>query len=99
MLCQPICPTSAATIRLHTTAAQKPSCAIVSRYLHHTPDGRLLPGPQTYLAAFGKFRSDLPGMAARMQWSADEIDPFADYRVYLKFLIEFHRAAKRRDDR
>lgn len=68
---------------------------IVCRYLHRTPDGRLLPGPQSYVAAFTKFKADLPGMAARLQWSHDEIDPYADYRVYLELLSEFHRAAKR----
>jgi len=68
---------------------------IVSRYLHRTPDGRLLPGPQSYVAAFTKFKGDLSGMAARLQWSPNEIDPYADYRVYLTFLTEFKRTAKR----
>jgi hypothetical protein len=68
---------------------------IVSRYLHTTPAGRLLPGPQSYVAGFRKFKEDLPGIAAGLEWGAAEIDPFANYRAYLLFLAEFMRTAKR----
>jgi hypothetical protein len=68
---------------------------IVSRYLHATPAGRLLPGPQSYVAGFRKFKEDFPGIAAGLDWHAAKIDPFANYRVYLLFLAEFVRTANR----
>jgi hypothetical protein len=66
----------------------------VSRYLHITSSGQLLPGPQHYIAGFTKFKEGLPAMAAKLERGPDEIDPYADYRVYLAFLAEFHRRAK-----
>ena len=51
---------------------------IVSRYLHASPQGQMLPGPQSYIAAFTKFKKDLPGMAARLERGTDEIDPYGD---------------------
>jgi len=53
------------------------------------------PGPQSYVAGFRKFKEDLPGIAAGLEWGAAEIDPFANYRAYLLFLAEFMRTAKR----
>lgn len=67
----------------------------VTRYLHTTPSGQLLPGPQHYIAGFAKFKENLPAMATALRRTPDEIDPYADYRVYLAFLAEFHKAAKR----
>jgi hypothetical protein len=68
---------------------------IVRRYLHATPAGRLLPGPQNLIAAFARFKEDLAGIAAGMDWGAEDIDPFANYRAFLFFLAEFINAAKR----
>jgi hypothetical protein len=68
---------------------------IVRRYLHATPAGRLLPGPPYLIAAFAKFKEDLVGIAAGMQWGADEIDPLGNYRAYLLFVAEFIRTAMR----
>jgi hypothetical protein len=68
---------------------------IVSRYLHATPNRRLLPGPQSYVAGFRRFKEDLPGIAAGLDWGAAEVNPFANYRAYLLFLAEFIRTAKR----
>jgi hypothetical protein len=68
---------------------------IVRRYLHVTPRGRMLPGPQSYVDGFRKFKDDLPGMTAEAAWGPDEIDPFQDYRAYLTFLTEFLKTAKR----
>lgn len=68
---------------------------VVSRYLHTTPRGRLLPGPQHYIAGFRQFKEDLPGIAAGLEWGAAEIDPYENYRAYLDFLAEFMKTAKR----
>jgi hypothetical protein len=68
---------------------------VVSRFLHTSPDGRLLPGPQSYATAFSKFKENLPAIAAALDWGAADIDPFANYRAYLLFIAEFMKTAKR----
>jgi len=65
---------------------------VVSRFLHVTPDGHLLPGPQSYLAAFAKFKEALPAIAVALDWSAAEVDPLTNYRVYLLFLAEYMKS-------
>ena len=65
---------------------------VVSRFLHVTPDGHLLPGPQSYIEAFAQFKIALPRIAAALDWDADEIDPYVDYRVYLQFVGEFMKS-------
>src|SRR5262245_40062154 len=62
---------------------------IVSRFLHATPHGRLLPGPRSYVEAFARFKTALPSIAAALDWNAAEVDPYADYRVYLQFVAAF----------
>jgi hypothetical protein len=68
---------------------------IVRRYLHVTPRGMMLPGPQSYIDGFTKFKADLPGMTAEAAWGREKIDPFRDYRAYLTFLAEFLKTARR----
>ena len=65
---------------------------VVSRFLHTTPDGRLLPGLQSYIEAFARFKTALPSIAAALDWDAAEIDPYADYRVYLQFVAAFMKS-------
>jgi len=68
---------------------------VVSRFLHVTPDGSLLPGPQSYTEAFARFKAALPRIAAALDWDAAEIDPYANYRVYLQFVAEFMKTDNR----
>jgi hypothetical protein len=67
----------------------------VSRFLHVMPDGRLLPGPQSYVAAFAKFKKALPTIAVALDWTAAEVDPLTNYRVYLLFLAEYMKSVTR----
>ena len=68
---------------------------VVSRFLHVTPDGHLLPGPQSYISAFAKFKETLPTIAMALDWSAAEADPLTNYRVYLLFLAEYMKTVTR----
>lgn len=68
---------------------------VVRRFLHTTPDGHLLPGPQSYVAAFAKFKEALPAIATALEWSAAEVDPLTNYRAYLDFLAQFLKTASR----
>jgi hypothetical protein len=71
---------------------------VVSRFLHVTPDGHLLPGPQSYIAAFAKFKEALPAIALALDWSAAEVDPLTNYRPYLLFLAEYMKTVTRASD-
>jgi hypothetical protein len=62
---------------------------IVMRYLHTTPEGRVLQGPQISIARFERFKETLPAMARDLQRAPDEVDPYHDYPVYLGLLTEF----------
>lgn len=61
----------------------------VTRYLHATPQGRLLRGARNSIARFRRFKEALPAVVATFGRSEDEVDPFKDYRVYLALLQEF----------
>jgi hypothetical protein len=67
---------------------------LVRRYLHVTPRGKLLPGPRSYITGFTKFKADLPGIAAELEWGSEDIDAFQNYRVYLDLLNAFVETAK-----
>ena len=61
----------------------------VIRYLHGTPTGRVLEGPQIAIRRFERFKETLPAMAADLGRAPDEVDPYHDYAVYLSLLTEF----------
>jgi hypothetical protein len=61
----------------------------VTRYLHATPEGKILRGAQRTIARFERFRETLPAMAGELERADSEVDPFKDYRVYLSLLTEF----------
>jgi hypothetical protein len=64
---------------------------IVRRYLHATPEGRVLPGAARFGELFEKFRSDLPNIAEQYNIGLKECDPFRDYATYMAFMVEFVR--------
>ena len=64
---------------------------IVSRYLHTTPAGTLLPGPRISIARFGRFKESLPAMAKAIERDESEVHAYKDYRAYLALLNEFLR--------
>ena len=61
----------------------------VTRYLHATPQGRVLRGAQSTIARFDRFKETLPVMAAALGRAHNEVDPIKDYRVYVALLTEF----------
>ena len=61
----------------------------VTRYLHATPQGRVLRGAQSTIARFERFKETLPVMAAALGRARSEVDPIKDYRVYVALLTEF----------
>ena len=61
----------------------------VTRYLHATPQGRVLRGAQSTIARFERFKETLPVMAAALGRAHSEVDPIKDYRVYVALLTEF----------
>jgi hypothetical protein len=61
----------------------------VTRYLHTTPEGRVLRGAQSTIARFERFKETLPAMTAALERADSEVDPFKDYRVYLALVSEF----------
>ena len=61
----------------------------VTRYLHTSPQGKVLRGAQSTIARFERFKETLPTMAAALERAHSEVDPFKDYRVYLALLTEF----------
>jgi hypothetical protein len=61
----------------------------VTRYLHSTPEGRMLHGARRTIARFERFKEVLPVMAEDLGRAPDEVDPYADYREYLALLIDF----------
>jgi hypothetical protein len=61
----------------------------VIRYLHKSPTGRILEGPQIAIRRFERFKEILPTMAADLGRAPDEVDPHHDYAVYLSLLTEF----------
>ena len=61
----------------------------VTRYLHATPQGRVLRGAQSTIARFDRFKETLPMMAAALGRAHNEVDPIKDYRVYVALLTEF----------
>jgi len=64
---------------------------IVSRYLHRTPDGALLPGgPQWLFDKFTLFRAEgLPTSAAAANRTLNECRPIDDFLIFRSFVIEF----------
>jgi hypothetical protein len=69
--------------------------AAVTRYLHVTPTGKVLPGPRSAASRFARFKEGLPAMAAALDRDQQEVQPYRDYRVYLSLLNEFLRGEKR----
>ena len=68
---------------------------IVSRYLHKTPEGGPLPGPQWLASSFALFKEKvLPEMAAAARRTIAETDSIDDYRVYVDFVNAFLIEAK-----
>ena len=65
--------------------------AVVTRYLHATPAGQVLPGPRSAITRFAQFKEGLPAMAAALDRDQQEVHPYKDYRVYLALLNEFLR--------
>lgn len=63
--------------------------AIVRRFLHTKPDGTPFPGAASILRDFKIFKSALPKLASSLKITADETDPYRDYRTYLSLLTEF----------
>jgi hypothetical protein len=61
----------------------------VLRYLHATPEGRVLQGSQSSISRFERFKENLPTMAEALGRAHDEVDPYNDYRVYLTLLSDF----------
>ena len=61
----------------------------VSRYLHMTPAGGVLPGPKKSIARHERFKRGLRAMARALERDENEVHPFKDYRVYLALLNEF----------
>ena len=61
----------------------------VTRYLHTSPQGKVLRGAQSTIARFERFKETLPALAAALDRAHSEVDPFRDYRVYLALLKEF----------
>jgi hypothetical protein len=66
--------------------------AVVTRYLHATPAGQVLPGPRSAITRFARFKEGLPAMAAALDRDQQEVHPYKDYRVYLALLNEFLRS-------
>lgn len=62
---------------------------IVRDHLHTDPTGKVLPGAAYYRALFEEFQNDLPALAARVPFTADEIHPFRAYRNYREMLARF----------
>ena len=62
---------------------------VVSRFLHVTPDGRLLAGTAELYRGLCQVQGALPTIAVALDWSAAEVDPLTNYRVYLLFLAEY----------
>lgn len=58
----------------------------VRRYLHSGPEGIQLPGARVIQEEFERFKLRLPSIAAAMDISSDEIDPYREYRTYLGLL-------------
>jgi len=67
---------------------------IVSRYLHKTPAGKLVPGAQAINDWFVQFQRDLPVLAAEAHRHSGEVDAFNDYRVHLVFVEAFLKAVQ-----
>ena len=66
---------------------------IVRKYLHVRPDGKPLPGATRVMEEFDRFKTSLPALAAALELTPDEIDPYHDYRDYIGLLTEFLRQA------
>jgi hypothetical protein len=64
---------------------------IVRRYLHARPDGTPLPGAARIIEKFAAFKAALPALAAGLEITTEEIDPYREYRIYLWLLAEFLR--------
>lgn len=67
---------------------------IVSRYLHRTPAGKLVPGAHALNDWFAQFQRDLPSLAAEAHRHSAEVDAFNDYRVYVVFVEAFLKAVQ-----
>lgn len=65
--------------------------AVVTRFLHTTPAGKVLPGPRSAQLRFVRFKQGLPEMAAALERDQHEVHPYKDYRVYLALLNDFLR--------
>ncbi|MEQ1612932.1 MAG: hypothetical protein ABL904_09265 [Hyphomicrobiaceae bacterium] len=66
---------------------------IVRKYLHVRPDGKPLPGATRVMEEFDRFKTSLPALAAALELTPNEIDPYHDYRDYIGLLTEFLRQA------
>jgi len=62
---------------------------IVRRFLHARPDGSQLPGAAHIGRAFAQFKLELPSLASALNIAKNEIDPFRDYRHFVKLLEQF----------
>ena len=67
---------------------------IVTRYLHRTPDRRLLPGAQFTIDRFARFRERLPDLARASHRQPEELHPFHDYRAYRVLVDEYLRKSR-----
>jgi hypothetical protein len=65
---------------------------IVRDHLHYDPAGRRLPGTQHLTTLFGKFRDDLPALAARARLTLEETHARRSYRNYMDLLRSFRDA-------
>jgi hypothetical protein len=72
---------------------------IVSSFLHRTPSGGMLPGPAKLRADFKKFKAQLPAIAREINYQADEISGFGNYRTFVWCLAEILRRSNRADAR
>jgi hypothetical protein len=79
---------------LHHNGDPRQVVRIVGRYLHRTPEGKLVPGAQALIDSFVQFNRDLPKLATEAGRTVEEVDAFTDYRVYLVFVEEFLRAVQ-----
>lgn len=68
---------------------------IVSRYLHRTPAGKLVPGAQAINDWFTQFLRHRPDLAAEAHRRRSEVDAFNDYRVYVVFVEAFLKAVQK----
>ncbi len=62
---------------------------IVRDHLHTSPDGQRLPGAAHMIALFGKFRKDVPFLAAQVRLTETEVHARLGYRNFMDLLRGF----------